>query len=114
MPERVPSNFCPSFHKATELVGRRWTGAVVRALMGGPARFSELEAEIPGVSARMLAERLRELETEEIVAREVDAQASVRVTYQLTYKGRALGPVVEAIDSWAHDWVPKAGKKTHR
>lgn len=105
MADAVKASFCPRFHRAAELVGRRWTGAVVRALLQGLKRFNDLEAAIPGVSARMLTERLRELEAEEIVVRRVLGEAPVRVEYELTYKGRALGKVVDALTEWAHDWT---------
>jgi DNA-binding HxlR family transcriptional regulator len=97
--------FCPYFHHAVELIGRRWTGAIVRALLSGARRFSEVSGAIPGLSDRMLSERLRELECEGIVQRLVRDEKPVRVDYLLTEKGRALGQVVEAISVWAEDWV---------
>jgi DNA-binding HxlR family transcriptional regulator len=97
--------FCPYFHHAVELIGRRWTGAIVRALLVGARRFSEVSGAIPGLSDRMLSERLRELECEGIVQRLVRDEKPVRVDYLLTEKGRALGVVVEAISTWAEDWV---------
>jgi DNA-binding HxlR family transcriptional regulator len=97
--------FCPYFHHAVELIGRRWTGAIVRALLAGAKRFSEVSGAIPGLSDRMLSERLRELECEGIVQRLVRDVKPVRVDYLLTEKGRALGLVVEAISVWAEDWV---------
>jgi DNA-binding HxlR family transcriptional regulator len=99
-----PSPFCPQFHHAVELIGRRWTGAVIRALLSGITRFSELTAAIPGLSDRMLSERLKELEAEGLVRRLVIPETPVRVVYQLTEKGRALGDVVEAVSAWAAVW----------
>ena len=81
-----------------ELIGKRWTGAVVRALMAKPARFNQLLAGIPGISDRVLTERLRELEVEGILERLVDPGPPVRVSYRLTARGRALDPVVNAVD----------------
>src|SRR5215211_2656837 len=87
--------FCPVFHRAVELIGRRWTGAIVRALLLGTSRFSELTETIPELSDRMLSERLKELEAEGIVARTVIPVTPVRIEYHLTEKGRALAPVFD-------------------
>ena len=93
------------FQKAIELIGKRWTGAVVRALLPRPARFNQLLAGIPGISDRVLTERLRELEMEGIVERLVDPGPPVRVSYRVTARGRALEPVVGAVDDWAAAWL---------
>jgi DNA-binding HxlR family transcriptional regulator len=105
--------FCPYFQDAAELVGRRWVGAIVRALLPGPLRFSELERELPGVSARALAQRLRELEAAEVAVRAVVPGPPVRVAYELTERGRELEAVVEALEAWAHDWLAPA-EHAHR
>ena len=102
---RLDGAFCPVFHRAVELIARRWTGAIVRALLSGVVHFSELTAVIPELSDRMLSERLKELETEGIVARTVIPSTPVRVEYRLTAKGRALAPVLDAIGQWAGDWL---------
>jgi DNA-binding HxlR family transcriptional regulator len=99
------SGFCPRFHRAVELIGRRWTGAVIRALVGGPLRFNELLATVPGLSDRLLSERLRELEREHIVHREVSAGPPVRVEYSLTERGADLEPAIRAIAAWAERWI---------
>src|SRR6476620_12586283 len=92
---------CPRFHKAIELIGSRWTGAVLRLLLNGRARFAELRDAIPDISDRMLSERLRELESEGIVARLVIPDSPVRVEYELTDKGRALERALAEIGKWA-------------
>jgi len=97
--------FCPYFHRAVELIGRRWTGAIVRAMLCGIGRFGELTEAIPDLSDRMLSERLKELEAEGIVARTVIPSTPVRIEYQLTPKGLALAPILEAISVWAGDWA---------
>ena len=97
--------FCPTFHRAVELIGRRWTGAIVRALLCDIVRFGELTEAIPDLSDRMLSERLKELEAEGIVARVVIPSTPVRVEYRLTEKGRALAPVLAAIGHWAGEWL---------
>src|SRR5579883_1878876 len=96
--------FCPYYHAAVELIGRRWTGAIVRALLTGTERFSDLTATIPGLSDRLLSERLKELEAENIVVRIVLPETPVRIQYHLTEKGRALASVVDALSAWAQDW----------
>ena len=99
-------SFCPRYLHAVELVGRRWTGAIIRALLPGAARFNALRDAIPDISDRMLAERLRELEAEGVLVRRVIPETPVRVEYELTDKGRALKNVVLALSEWAQCWVP--------
>lgn len=96
---------CPRYHRAVELIGRRWTGAIVRTLIGGPRRFNELLAAIPGISDRLLTERLRELESANVVRREVFAESPVRVVYELTPCGAELGPALDEIAHWAERWI---------
>ncbi|HET8656067.1 MAG TPA: helix-turn-helix domain-containing protein [Longimicrobiaceae bacterium] len=95
---------CPYFHSAVELIGRRWTGAIIYVLLEGRTRYAGLRAAIPEITDRMLCERLRELEQEGIVERIVVPETPVRVEYALTEKGLALGRAVDAIGAWAHDW----------
>jgi len=96
---------CPRFHRAVELVGARWTGAIIHLLLAGQARFTELRLAIPDISDRMLSERLRELEAEGIIARSVIPEVPVRIEYALTRKGRALKDAIAAIARWAENWV---------
>ena len=105
---RAVVDYSAAFQRGMELVGKRWTGAVVRGLMPGPARFNHLLAGIPGISDRVLTERLRELESEGVVERLVDAGPPVRVSYRLTARGRALEPVVSAVTTWAENWLSPA------
>jgi DNA-binding HxlR family transcriptional regulator len=102
------ANFCPRYLHAVELVGRRWTGVILRALLAGPARYNEIRAGIPDLSDRMLSERLKELECEGVVVRSVIPESPVRVEYALTEKGRALESAVLAIAQWAERWVTAA------
>lgn len=102
----VHGQMCPRYERAIQLLGKRWTGLILDSLMGGPRRFCELTSAVEGLSDRVLSDRLRELELEEIIERVVYPQIPVRVEYRLTEKGRALKPVVEAIHSWAEEWVP--------
>jgi DNA-binding HxlR family transcriptional regulator len=102
---------CPRFHKAIELIGGRWTGPVLQVLLAGPARFADLRAAIPHISDRMLSERLRELEAEDIVRRTVIPETPVRIAYDLTDKGRELQASLVAIGKWAERWVVIPGAK---
>ncbi len=98
-------NICPRYEHAIQLLGKRWTGLLLYALLEGPRRFCELTNTVEGLSDRVLSDRLRELELEGVVERVVYPQIPVRVEYQLTDKGRALEPVVLEIQKWAISWV---------
>ena len=102
---REPRPCCALYHRAVELVGKRWTGAILSVLMDGPLRFSEIGQLVPDLSDRLLSERLKELEVEGLVERRVIDETPVRVEYALTEKGRALEPAVHALKSWAQDWL---------
>ncbi len=102
------SPFCPKYQWTVELIGRRWTGAILRALMSGVSRFSDICGTVPGLSDRMLAERLKELESEGIVLRTVWPETPVRVEYSLTAKGQDLGAVISAVSCWADRWQAPA------
>jgi DNA-binding HxlR family transcriptional regulator len=98
---------CERFHKASELIGARWTGAIIFVMLKQqPCRFVTLREAIPDITDRMLSDRLRELEREAIVVRTVLPQTPVRVEYALTRKGRGLARAIEAITDWAHRWIP--------
>jgi DNA-binding HxlR family transcriptional regulator len=101
---------CAQFHEAVELIGARWTGAILQVLMRGRTRYADLRAAVPEISDRMLSERLRELEQAGLVVRYVSPEPPVRVDYELTKKGRALEPALEAIGAWAQQWVTPARK----
>jgi DNA-binding HxlR family transcriptional regulator len=96
---------CSQYHRAVELIGKRWTGAIVFVLMDGPLRFSEVKQLVPELSDRLLSERMKELESEGLVERHVVDETPVRVEYGLTEKGRALEPVVRTLKRWANSWL---------
>ncbi len=98
------SQMCPRYEKAANILGKRWTGLIIRALMAGPRRFNELLKIVELVSDRLLTERLRELEAEGLVERSVFPESPVRIEYSLTPKGLAMKKVVEAIGEWAEEW----------
>src|SRR5262245_56094366 len=97
---------CAQFHHASELIGRRWTGAIIYVLLRARCRFATLREAIPDITDRMLSERLQELELEGIVERTVIPDIPVRVEYSLSVKGRALASAFDAISDWAQKWVP--------
>jgi len=99
-----PPALCAQFHRAAELIGRRWTGAIIFVLLKSRCRFATLRDAIPDITDRMLSERLQELEAEGIVQRTVIPETPVRVEYSLTTKGRALTNAFDAIAEWAHAW----------
>jgi DNA-binding HxlR family transcriptional regulator len=108
---------CAQFHRASELIGRRWTGAIIYCLLRSRCRFATLRDAIPDITDRMLSERLQELEHEGIVERSVVPETPVRVEYALTKKGRALAAAFDAIADWASKWVEpeaSAGKPSPR
>jgi len=97
---------CPRLHEAVELVGRRWTGAILAVLLqGGCMRFSEIAQAVPDLSDRLLSERMKELEARGIVERRVSDGTPVRVQYELTAMGRELAPALDELEAWAHRWL---------
>jgi DNA-binding HxlR family transcriptional regulator len=111
---RADAAFCPHYHRAVELVGHRWTGAVLRVLLAGGTRFGEIKAAVPGLSDRLLARRLKELETEGILTRTVVPDTPVRIEYHLTAKGQVLGAVVDALGEWADRWLAHHARSRRR
>lgn len=96
---------CPRYERAVDFLGKRWTGLILRTLMGGaPMRFGEIRCHVPALSDRLLSERLNELEREGVVVRHVHTAKPVVVEYELTAMGRALRPIVDAIQSWSDVW----------
>jgi DNA-binding HxlR family transcriptional regulator len=96
---------CSAYHQAVELIGKRWTGAIVFVLLDGPLRFSEVKLLVPDLSDRLLSERMKELEAVGIVERRVLDDMPVRVEYRLTDKGQALEPAVRSLSVWARSWL---------
>jgi DNA-binding HxlR family transcriptional regulator len=96
---------CPHYHEAIELIGKRWTGAIVVVLLDGPLRFSEISAAVPELSDRLLSERMKELEARGLVERTVHPGPPVRVEYGLTEMGRELEPALSELKAWARRWL---------
>jgi DNA-binding HxlR family transcriptional regulator len=102
---RESAELCPTVTAAFVLLGRKWTGMIIKILKSGDRQFSDLLREVPGLSARMLALRLRELEESGIVGRIVGTGVPIHVRYHLSGKGRALATVLEGIVEWARTWA---------
>ena len=102
-----PTECCPRLHAAVELVGKRWTGAILYVLLNGgrPMRFTEIAHAVPDLSDRLLSERMKELEARGIVDRRVAQTSPARVEYQLTDKGRELAPALHELKAWADRWL---------
>ena len=100
-----PHPVCSRFHKAVELIGGRWTGAIIQTLLQGKTRYALIKAAIPDITDRMLSERLRSLEAEELLTRKVVPESPVRVEYELTEKGRSLESSLTEIGTWAERWI---------
>lgn len=97
-------HMCPKFEYAFELLGKRWTGLIIRTLLSGQKRFSDISEAIPNMSARMLTERFKELEKEGIIMRTVYPETPVRIEYELTEKGTELQAAMDEIQQWAEKW----------
>ncbi|SHK55710.1 transcriptional regulator, HxlR family [Clostridium cavendishii DSM 21758] len=96
---------CPKFETAFSLLGKRWTGLILKVLLDGPKRFSEIKAVIPELSDKMLTERFKELELNDIVKRNVYPETPVRIEYELTEKGKDLEVVMDSLQNWASKWI---------
>jgi DNA-binding HxlR family transcriptional regulator len=97
---------CPRLHEAVELVGKRWTGAILAVMLqGGTMRFSEIAQAVPALSDRLLSERMKELEARGMVERRVGGASPSRVEYELTSMGRDLAPALAELEAWAHRWL---------
>lgn len=97
--------FCARFHIAVEIIGRRWSGVILRAMLAGASRYTDIAASIPKLSDRLLSERLREFEAAGIVRRTVIPETPVRVEYHLTEMGRSLEKPFEELAHWAETWI---------
>jgi DNA-binding HxlR family transcriptional regulator len=96
---------CEHFQRASQFIGKRWNPQIVRAMLAGVSRFSDLKASIPPISDTLLSERLKEMEAEGIVTRTVTPDTPVRIDYRLTERGRDLSKVMEELGKWAERWA---------
>lgn len=99
---------CGGLQRVFHLLGKRWTGLVIAALMNGPGGFAELRRAVPGISERMLSDRLTELAEMDLVTREVTAGPPLRVSYRLTDAGYGLRPAMQELTDWAETHLPES------
>jgi DNA-binding HxlR family transcriptional regulator len=103
---------CTRYHSAIEMIGTRWTGAILRVVFTGSHRYAQIKAAVPGLSDTMLAARLRTMEAEGLLRREVIPSTPVQVEYHLTEMGLDLGPVIDSVIAWSHKWIPLPDDET--
>jgi DNA-binding HxlR family transcriptional regulator len=99
------SKMCPKYESAAEVLGKKWTGLIIRVMLGGPKRFRDIKEQIPEMSDKMLTDRMKELESLGILTRTVYPEMPVRIEYELTEKGRNLEEVIQSIQSWGESWM---------
>lgn len=97
---------CPRFEKTVSILSQRWTALILYQLMSGPQRFCTMTEKL-GVSGKTLSERLKDLEQQDFVVRNVYPETPVRIEYSLTKKGMSLMPVMKEIENWSMEWIPK-------
>jgi DNA-binding HxlR family transcriptional regulator len=103
--DTIDARVCETFQSAMELVGKRWTGAIIATLRSGPMRYTQLTRAVDGVSERLLSERLKELEVAGLVVRRVLPGPPVGVEYELSEAGADLSEALDAMAAWAHRWM---------
>ena len=99
------SKMCPKYESAAELLGKKWTGLIIRVLLGGPKRFKDIKEQIPEMSDKMLTDRMKELEAAGILTRTVYPEMPVRIEYELTEKGHQLEEVIQSIQHRGETWM---------
>jgi DNA-binding HxlR family transcriptional regulator len=100
----LDKSICPRFERAMSLISQRWTGLIIYQLLSGPQRFCNIEAAI-GVSGKVLSERLKDLENEGMIKRQIYPETPVRIEYSLTDKGLAFEPILRDIENWSQCWL---------
>ncbi|WP_010531515.1 winged helix-turn-helix transcriptional regulator [Lentibacillus jeotgali] len=105
------ADLCPRFEGAMGIISKRWVGLILFELLKGAKRFSEMETDLP-ISGRLLSDRLKMLEKEGIVERNIYSEFPVRIEYCLSEKGKALEPVIQEIQNWADEWVSADNAET--
>lgn len=98
--QNVCQNICNDFHSTIEFLGKRWMGIIIYSLFKGPKRYHEIMDNIPGISDRLLTERLRDLEKEGLIVKRVLSAPKRKVEYELTQSGKKLEDVFITIIAW--------------
>jgi len=102
-PDEHREGACQAITSVFALLGKRWSGLILVTLLDGPARFSQIVQLVPGVSERMLSERLSELASAGLITRQVDEGPPVNVFYRLTRRGEALRPALAELERWGNE-----------
>ncbi|WP_150285506.1 helix-turn-helix domain-containing protein [Rummeliibacillus sp. TYF-LIM-RU47] len=95
---------CPKFEKAISLLSQRWTALIIYQLLTGPQRFNEIQTSI-GISGKVLSDRLKDLESQHIIKREVIPETPVIIEYSLTEKGQSMESILREIENWSQAWI---------
>ncbi|WP_082232285.1 winged helix-turn-helix transcriptional regulator [Halobacillus massiliensis] len=103
---------CPRFERAIKILSQRWTGLIIHQLLDGSKRFKNIETAI-GISGKVLSDRLKDMEQQGLIKREVFAETPVRIEYSLTEKGQSLTPIIKNIESWSQEWMDNEEDSTH-
>jgi DNA-binding HxlR family transcriptional regulator len=109
----VHDGSCCAVAATSDLIGSKWTALIVHDLSEGPRRFTQLEHACHGISPRTLSERLHMLEEEGLVLRCSYPESPPRVEYELTDKGQALLPIIEAMSTFGHAWLIEGDPHQH-
>jgi DNA-binding HxlR family transcriptional regulator len=102
--QHIDDEACRRFQSSVELVGKRWSSGILLAIARGATRFSDIVASVPGLSDRLLSQRLKELEAARLLEREVVASTPVQVRYRLTPRGADLLESLQPLVIWEQRW----------
>lgn len=108
--DREDRVYCP-VRASLNLLQQKWTLHIVDQLLSGKKRFNELAHALGGVNSRTLSERLKALEREGLLRRQILSSIPPWVEYELTDKGRSLQPVIRGLATWGRTWMPKPASK---
>jgi DNA-binding HxlR family transcriptional regulator len=107
---QIPEHQCRAFARPAELVGKRWSAAILLAGRLGAERFGDYRHSVPGISDRLLSQRLKELEAEGLVVRTVVPSTPVQILYRLTEAGQELVDALQPLAAWGHRWRPEGAR----
>lgn len=101
----MSKNLCPKIEASLVLLSKKWVGLIIFSLINSPMKFSDMEHFIPGISSRLLNERLKYLEKEGLINRRIFDENPIRIQYELTRKGIDLQHTFIKIGEWAEKWI---------
>ena len=109
MRKRSYRQYC-GLAKALDVVGQRWTLLIVRNLLLGPLRYTDLWRGLPGITTNLLAERLKEMEAADLVERVRTHPPTASEAYALTPRGEALEPAIHALGGWGWEYMKRPAR----